>query len=344
MAKIEHIVKWNKKTASWQNPTPENYGNSFSISTYEPILNDPLDKFNYIIIASGSRLERNTTNFTNIDEKIYRMDNVINHYKNQKGNYIIQCFFIDKDAPIIESSKKFSEYIDSISILEGTKTINIMGVSKCGAMSFYIPRFLKYDESFRKLNIFNVAVPYQGTKFASPKLILSESRKFTKKLFGNTPLAKLVYQKLKSLYLDGCSYSHMDYDIALENTIGGPQKALYDKNFLKNIFTSENINAINEINRFQNFTTQIDKWTLPEAIKTLNTWGISLCILNDIFFNGQADGLVPYESQKSVDDYTQQESIHLPSSHHDVNTNIRVCNQILNEIDKTIEPTIKLKK
>ena len=44
-----------------------------------------------------------------------------------------------------------------------------------------------------------------------------------------------------------------------------------------------------------------------------------------------------YESQKSIDDILQIESIHLPSSHHDVNTNIRVCNQILEEIDKNME-------
>ena len=335
MAKIEHIVKWNKKTSSWQNPTPENYGNSFSISTYEPILNDPFDGFNYIIIASGSRLERNTNNFINIDEKIYRMDNVIEHYKNQKGNYIIQCFFIDKDAPIIETAKKFANYIDSLSINPSTKTINIMGVSKCGAMSFYTPRFFKQQESFDKTNIFNVAVPYQGTKFASPKIILSEARKYTKKLFGNTPIANIVFQKLKNEYLSGCSYSHMDYDVALQDSIGGIHKALYDKQFIKNMFCTENIDAIKQIHSFHNFTTQIDNQTLPEAIKTLNTWGISLCILNEIFFSGQADGLVPFESQKSIDDFIQKESIHL-QSHHDVNTNIRACNQILTEIDKTL--------
>ena len=49
------------------------------------------------------------------------------------------------------------------------------------------------------------------------------------------------------------------------------------------------------------------------------------------------------ENAKSIDDILHVESIHLPSSHHDVNTNIRVCNQILEEIDKTIEPTLRLK-
>lgn len=343
MGTIEHFAKWDKINKQWRNPTFEDFGNCFSIADYETIINEPNTGINYIIIASGSRLERNTKEYLKIDEKIYRIDNVIEHYKHQKGNYHIQCFFIDKDAPIIETAKKFAEYIDSLSILPSTKTINVMGVSKCGAMSLYTPRFFKHNESFQKFNLFNVTVPYQGTKFASPKLVLSEARAFSKKLFGNSPLGKLVFQKLKETYQDGCSYSHMDYDISLENSIGGTHRALYDKNFIKNMFCNENIAAIREINSFKNFTTRIDKFTLPEAIRTLNTWGISLCIINDIFFEGKADGLVPYESQKSIDDILHVESIHLPSSHHDVNTNIRVCNQILEEIDKTIEPTLRLK-
>lgn len=343
MGTIEHFAKWDKINKQWRNPTFEDFGNCFSIADYKTIINEPNTGINYIIIASGSRLERNTKEYLKIDEKIYRIDNVIDHYKHQKGNYHIQCFFIDKDAPIIETAKKFAEYIDSLSTLPSTKTINVMGVSKCGAMSLYTPRFFKHNESFQKFNLFNVTVPYQGTKFASPKLVLSEARAFSKKLFGNSSLGKLVFQKLKETYQDGCSYSHMDYDISLENSIGGTHRALYDKNFIKNMFCNENIAAIREINSFKNFTTRIDKFTLPEAIRTLNTWGISLCIINDIFFERKADGLVPYESQKSIDDILHVESIHLPSSHHDVNTNIRVCNQILEEIDKTIEPTLRLK-
>ena len=344
MGTIEHLAKWNKITKKWEKPKQENFGNSFSIVDYKTIINNPYDTINYIIIASGSRLERNTKEFIKIDEKIYRIDNVINHYKNKQGNYHIQCFFIDKDAPIIESSKKFAQYIDSLAQLSSTKTINVMGVSKCGAMSLYTPRFFKHNETFKKFNLFNVTVPYQGTKFASPKLVLTEAKAFSKKLFGNSLLAKLTFQKLKEIYQDGCSYSHMDFDVSLQDSIGGNYRILYDKNFIKNMFCTENIDALKEINSFKNFTTKIDKYTLPEAIKTLNTWGISLCLLNEIFFDGQADGLVPYESQISIDEILHTPSIHLPSSHHDVNTNIRVCNQILEEIDKTIEQQIILKK
>ena len=169
MGTIEHFAKWDKINKQWRNPTFEDFGNCFSIADYKTIINEPNTGINYIIIASGSRLERNTKEYLKIDEKIYRIDNVIEHYKHQKGNYHIQCFFIDKDAPIIETAKKFAEYIDSLSILPSTKTINVMGVSKCGAMSLYTPRFFKHNESFQKFNLFNVTVPYQGTKFASPK-------------------------------------------------------------------------------------------------------------------------------------------------------------------------------
>lgn len=344
MGTIEHIAKWNKESCTWEEPGLLDMGHSFSISHYETVLNDPFDGMNYIIVAGGSRLERNTSNYSKINDRIYRMDNVINHYKNQNGNYNIQCFFIDKDAPIIESAKKFAEYIDSIASLPNTKTISVMGVSKCGTMCFYTPRFFKCDESFDKVNIFNVAAPYLGTKFASPTLIVPEIYDYAIKTLGNNQMGNFLYNRLLAAYKDGCSYSHMDYDISLQDGIGDEFIDSYDREFIRQMFCSENVDAIREIHSFKNFTTRADEKSLPEALATFNFWGVSLCLLNNIFFGGKADGLVPYDSQKSIDDVMHMESIHLVSSHHDVNTNIRVCNEILAEIDKTIGPTLRLKK
>ena len=89
MGTIEHFAKWNKKTKQWENPSIEDYGHCFSIADYETIINNPSDGINYIIIATGSRLERNTNEFIKINDNIYRIDNVINHYKNQKGTITI---------------------------------------------------------------------------------------------------------------------------------------------------------------------------------------------------------------------------------------------------------------
>ncbi len=344
MGTLEHIAKWNKDACTWEEPGILDMGHSFSISHYETICNDPFDGFNYIIIAGGSRLERNTSKFDKISDKIYRMDNVINHYKNQNGNYVIQCFFIDKDAPVIESARKFADYIDSIACLSNTKTVNIMGVSKCATMSFYMPRFFKCNDSFDKVSVFNVAAPYLGTKFASPTLIVPEIHDYAIRTLGDNQMGNFLYNRLLSMYKDGCSYSHMDYDISLQDCIGKEFIDLYDRDFIRQMFCSENVDSIREIRTFKNFTTRADKKSLPEALATFNFWGVSLCLLNDIFFEGKADGLVPYDSQKSIDDILHMESIHLNSSHHDVNTNIRVCNEILNEMDKTIGPTLRLKK
>ena len=112
MGTIEHIAKWNKESCTWEEPGLLDMGHSFSISHYVTILEVWFDGMNYIIVACGSRLVRISSYDSKRNDRIYRMDNVINHYKNQNGNYNIQCFFIDKDAPIIESAKKFAEYID----------------------------------------------------------------------------------------------------------------------------------------------------------------------------------------------------------------------------------------
>jgi hypothetical protein len=313
MALVQHIAKWNLENKVWEKPTFLDTGHCFSIVNYDYIGNDTFDGVNYIIVATGSRLERNTSNFHEIDNRIYRIDNVINHFKNQNGNYQIQTFFIDKDAPIVESAKKFAEYIDSLAINPSVKTINVMGVSKCGTMSFYVPSYFEFDESFSKFNLFNVAAPYQGTKFASPDLIIPEIKDFSTRTFGNNFLGNFLYNKLFNSYRSGSSYSHMDYDVSLIDSIGDEYKNLYDRFFIEQIFSNRNVEAIKRINSFKNFTTKVDKTSLPEAIATFNYWGIRLCLLNDIFFDGKADGLVPYESQKSVDDVVHQESIHLPT-------------------------------
>lgn len=345
MGNIIPKLKWNLSNNDWENPTTENIGRSFCMCDFGTYLNDPYNGIDYIIIANGSRLENLTHSKTDMSTKVLRMDNVINHYKNLKGNFKIEAFVIDADAPIIESSKKLAQYIDHLSMLSTTRSVNVIGVSKCGAMSFYIPSFFKNEESFRKFNLFNVAVPYQGTKFASPTLIIPEIKKMAKEKFGDTFLANLTYNGLKNYYKTMCSNSHMDYDISVQDSLDEKEYIeVYDKSFLENLFSQENIEKIKRISSFKNFTTRTDKNTLPEAIATLNFWGIGLCLLNDTFFDSSADGLVPYDSQKCIDDIISQESIHLPSSHHDVNTNVRVCNLILEEVDKTISGPVLRRK
>ncbi|MBQ7790082.1 MAG: hypothetical protein IJ399_02340 [Bacilli bacterium] len=340
MGKINIIGKWDLNENKWKTPTTEEYGKSFSLAIYEPIINDEnSSEINYIIIANGTRIEQHTKDFNVISDKELKINYVKKHFEKQKGNYQIISLFMDNDAPLIEAAKLFSEYIDNLAINENTKSINLISVSKCGTMSFYTPRFFKYEESFNKTSLHNVAVPYQGTKFASPFIIFQEVKSLLNAKLGNNELSKKSYLKLLKIYKEICSNSHMDYDIAQPGGIPAESHHKYDKNYIKNIFSKENIEAIKRIQLFKNYTTQIDEKTFIEALLSLNIKGIGLCFADELLFHGKSDGLTSLHSQKTVEKVLDIKSEHLKSAHHDVTSIPKVYNKILDEITSSIQNT-----
>ncbi len=337
MGKIVTKGKWNLQSENWiLNPKEELYGRSFAIAEYDKIINDEKGKTNYILIAQGSRVEDHTKNFKTIKEKEVRIDNVLTYFSKENANYDIQLFLMDADAPIIEDAKLLANYIDSLAVSPNTNSINIVGLSKCSAMSFYVPSFFKSQESFKKTNLFNIAAPYTGTKLASPLIFYPEVKKFITAKIGNNKLSDSIYNKLINFYESISSNSHMDYDIAIPNGIPEEKFSVYDKSFIENIFSLKNINSIKSLNNFKNFVTSIDKNTLKEAIKTMNLTGIGLCLLNDLFFEGKSDGMVYTESQRKVEEHLDLQSYFI-ASHHDVNSNTKVFNKILDSVKDTIE-------
>lgn len=341
MGKLNIIGKWNIDKNKW-NTTPEekDYGKSFSYATYDTIINDENnDDINYIIIANGTRLEQHTKNKININDKELLINYVINKLKKENENYEIITIFMDSDAPLIEEAKLFSTFIDTLSIQERTASINIISVSKCGTMSFYTPSFFQNEESFQKTSIHNIAVPYKGTKFASPFIIFNELKSLLNAKLGNNELSKKSYLKLLKIYKEICSNSHMDYDIAQPGGIPAESHHKYDKNYIKNIFSKENIEAIKRIQLFKNYTTQIDEKTFIEALLSLNIKGIGLCFADELLFHGKSDGLTSLHSQKTVEKVLDIKSEHLKSAHHDVTSIPKVYDKILDEITSSIQNT-----
>ena len=340
MGKINIIGKWNLQKNKWTTPQKEEYGKSLSYATYDTIINDEnSNQINYIIIANGTRLEQHTKDTENINEKELLINYVINNLKTKNENYEIITLFVDSDAPLIEEAKILAKFIDTLSIQETTQTINIISVSKCGTISFYTPNFFENEESFQKTSIHNIAVPYKGTKFASPFIIFNEVKSFLKAKLGNNELSKKSYLHLLKLYRETCSNSHMDYDIALPGGVPIEYQHQYDKNYIKNIFSKENIDAIKKINQFKNYTTQIDEKTFIEALLSLNLKGMGLCLFDEFFFHGKSDGLTSLHSQKTVESVLDIESKHLKSAHHDVTSIPKTYDIILDEITTTIQNT-----
>ena len=329
MGAIDIFAKWNLEKNEWvQSSDLKDRGRSFAIASYKRIINDN-GKINYIIIDQGSRVEDHSKDFSTIKETEVRIDNVIRHYERCNGNYDIKLFLMDADAPIVEDAKLFANYVDYLASLPDTNSVNIVGLSKCSVMNFYVPRFFKNRETFKKTNVYNIASPYEGTKFASPKIFYPEIKRVFKSDIVCNILVKNVYEKKSS-------NSHMDYDIAIPGGIPDERIHLYDENFIKNVFCTDNVEAVKRLNSFKNILTSIDSEVRKEAIITGNLYGIALCLFDKRFFDGKSDGMVYTSSQKKVEDVLDIKSYSI-KSHHDVNSNIRAFNEVLGIVDDTID-------
>ena len=336
MGTIDIFAKWDLEKNVWiQSDNLKDIGRSFAIASYKRIINDN-GKINYIIIDQGSRVEDHSKDFSTIKETEVRIDNVISHYERCNGNYDIKLFLMDADAPIIEDAKLFANYVDYLASLSDTNSVNIVGLSKCSVMNFYVPRFFKNRETFKKTNVYNIASPYEGTKFASPKIFYPEIERYVASKVSNEKLAQNISDKLVGIYEGISSNSHMDYDIAIPGGIPDERIHLYDENFIKNVFCHDNVEAVKRLNSFKNILTSIDSEVRKEAIITGNLYGIALCLFDKMFFDGKSDGMVYTSSQRKVEDVLDIKSYSI-KSHHDVNSNIRAFNEVLGIVDDTID-------
>ncbi len=338
MGNICVFAKWDLKKKDWRTPVFEEYGRSFAISSYATI-NNSGDMTNYIISAQGTRVEDHSKNFKTIKESKAHIDNIIKYFENKTGKYSIKYFMMDADSPIIEDAKLLAKYIDNLAILPTTNSINIIGLSKCSAMNFYVPRFFNKVESFEKTNMFNIATPYTGTRLASPQYFYPDILKLITSKVGDNHLAEMIYSKLIDVYEGVSSNSHMDYDIAMPGGISSEKFSVYDKDFIKNIFSTENVQAIKQLNYFQNIITGIDKNTWKEAMATLNFTGLGLCLLDDLFFDNKSDGMVFVEAQREVEKVLDIKSHILKSTHHDTMGIKRAVNEILGLVEDNINET-----
>ena len=345
MGRVKTIAKYNLKKQDWDfNFSEEERGKAFSIASYRRITNNESNKYDYIIFCDGCRLEDHSKDMKTINESKSGIDKIINFFKKSDRNVVVKLVLIDKDAPIDKDSKMLANYITSIAYKQDINSINVIGFSKCGTMVFNMAKYITDENAKRKTNIFTIATPFKGTLMASTKYFYPKIREVINSKIKDEKLSNQLTYSLIKFYESISSNSHMDYDIAIESGIPKSKYDRYDENFIKNIFSKENIEGINNINYYQNFTTGIDSNTLKESIKTSNFVGIGLCILNEYFMGGKTDGFVPTESQKVVEKYLNNESYHLKSSHHAVITSDRLTNEYLTQVNEYLKKYDNVKK
>ena len=334
MAKIDIIGKYNKDQDKWS-IDKDRTRTSLAIASYDPIIYDETKKIDYIIYCYGSRVENHSKDGSEISEKKAYVDKILNYFKSKKHNIIVKFVMLDKDSPLKNDGVELAEYINDLGALENCKSINIVGYSKSGVMFFDMIKYID-KRYYDKINLYNVATPYSGTKMASPKVLYNDVKIMVENHIPNKKMANMVYCGLIKFYESISSNSHMDYDISIPNGIPDNKLDNYDETLIKNLLLDENINAIKSINSFQNYLTCIDDTTLKRAMLTGNYIGIGMCLINDLIMNKNSDGFVPISSEKIISDYIDVDQIKINGAHHYFMSDSIYRDMLLYNIDKRI--------
>ena len=337
MSEIVNIAKWDLAKREWRYfDFGEERGRSFSLVDYDCSFDD--EKIDYLIFIDGTRVEDHSKDCRTISIKAAGVDKIIDFFDRRNKNVLVKLLLMDADAPIVEESKLLARYMDYVLGNKNISSMNVIGLSKGGALAFNTPKYLVEEDSYNKTNIYTVATPFDGTKIASPKVFSDELRVIIESRFGDGKFANFIYEKIISFYKKISSNSHMYYDIASRGSMPLEYKNLYDPSFIDNIFSDENMEAIQKIRSYKNIVTGIDNNTLKESISNFDFIGVGLCFLNELFFDGKSDGLVPCASQRIIEEKILNfNSEVLESSCHTVTRNSRVMDQLLRIVDEQID-------
>lgn len=320
MKNVESVAKYSldKDEFIFDVPAAER-GTAYSIASFEDIINDEeSDSFDYIIFIDGYRLENVTNNYDTVKDSKTAVKNILDYYKRQKRNVRLKQIFVDKDAPLEKDAILLANLVDKNSVMDNCKSVNVIGHSKGGTVAFNMPKYYVEPISFKKTNLYTVAVPFSGCIMASPKLFYPSIKSLIFKAIPNTDLAEKVYNKVVEFYESISSNSHMDNDVAKENGVFEKYADRYDINYVRNMFNLKNINAIKKLNHYQNIQTGIDDKTLLDSIIKGDFISIGLCLVDKYLIYELSDGFVEVSSQKAVEDKIEQGNTTFTSTTHNL--------------------------
>lgn len=342
MGKIDIIGKYNLDNNSWSSADKNNSQISLAVASYDFIKNNDSDSYSYIIYCYGSRVENHSKDSLNINDNQAYVNKIIDYFKKKKHNIIVKFIMLDKDAPLRKDGMVIANYINNICDDKNCISVNLLGHSKSGVMFFDMIKYIE-KKNYNKINLYNMATPYLGTKMASPKFIYNDIKVFIDSHISNKLIATKVYDSLIRLYESISSNSHMDYDIALPNGVLKNNINNYDETLIRGLLNVENIDAIKSINRFHNFITGIDNTTLKRALTSGNFIGMAMCIINDLFMDKVSDGFVPMSSEEVVSKYIDHTNINIKGAHHLLMSDNSYYNEVLYQINKNLNEDLTKK-
>jgi hypothetical protein len=338
MVGFEQRLKWDTNALKWnRNMTDNEKLSAFTIVDFGEVKNNDSDNYDYLVVCDGCTVKYYTDRPEAISESKTNIDNIKKVLKRSKHNYRLKLILIDGDAPLNEDAKLFAEYIDYLASKSLTNSINILGFSKCGVMSFNMPKYYQNPISYHKTNLYTIATPFEGTMMATPNILLKDFSENVHKSIHNERLANLIISSINKRYSNSNDQKHHRFnDISIPNKLDAHTTNNYDPELLQSIFSKANLSAIKRLNTYQNICTRIDDNTFEECLRTANFIGLGLCLTNDFLLHKQADGMVEQNSQQAIEKHLDISSPLLKSSHHAVLTNQRLTSDLIHYVDDTI--------
>lgn len=336
MSKIDIVGKWDLNNNNWYDPyTKEERGRSLSLASLKSVKVDDSYNYEYFIFCPGTRLEDESKDSKTISDGPENIDKAIKFFGKLDKNIQMKLLLLDADAPLKEESIFLGNHIESISSNPHIKSINIIAHSKGAALAFDSLKYIRNPLALEKTNLFTTAVPFKGTIMASPLYLYPRLEEIIKSKISSEILVQKLMEGFAKIYSGISSNSHMDYDIAIPG--GASQK--YDKSFIENLLSEENINMISKINSYHNIYTGIESDTFRNCLKDGDLTGMGLCLIDDIVFTEKSDGMVPLSSQKALEALNPQGlKLHqIKSSTNNILGNTRTANEVFTIINDEID-------
>ena len=344
MSKIKNQKKYNSATQRFTKVILQNEkGLAFSNAKNIVIADEEDSKLDYIIFCNGNRVKDISKDLiTPYGQRDY-VDRISKYFERHKKNVFVEHILLDNDAPLNVEVKTISNHINKLSVKEKCRSLQLIGHSKGADIYFNIPKYFKNMETYKMSSMYLTAPPYEGCFIAEKTNFLGNANKVIMSQLPY-PLSEYTFEALKKYYERMHSNSYMDNDIARI----GYKSANYDPSFIRDMFSIDNLLAIQKLNYFHNFVTGIDEKTLLKSIKQRDYVSIAMCLIDKYFIDKPSDGFIEQSSQLAINKYLNIKNTIIPSTTHyflSQDENLEMLLDIVNDqIDQIKEKELLNKK
>lgn len=269
------------------------------------------DNYHVIIFCNGNTVQDiSEDNKTPYGRRDY-VGRIKEYFADKDENVYIVHILLDDDSPLETETELIAQAIDKFAVNEKVKSIQYIGHSKSGVKGWHMPKNLKEENSYDKLYMYLTAPPLLGCLIASkPDFLKAVREKIDTYKAIPEMLRDYIYNILSAYYEANYSDTPINKDIT-------PLSEDYGPEFIKNTFSTENLEALTKIQYLHDFITGYDSKAIISLLKERNMNSFGLLLMNFFLMpNKDTDGFVEVASQIAGHKYLDYETTKVVNSSH----------------------------